>query len=370
MKVILLFLCLLLIFSLNAQVPDVLGDPNWELVPNVSDEFNDTLINDTKWNWRPPWGTFHGQPLLSEACLTTEADNRRIQDGILILSATDDSSDCFKWDGTEYDKPYTVGAMYSKNTVKYGYFEIKIKIPQFNTDSTTQGFGPNFWMWPLSPYSTSEIGDVLWSEIDFFEIDGFSNRFTCNVHYQELLGLGGMPEDTLKWHLREPDEFGFFPNDRPEMDFSTWHIFSCAWDPDSITFYVDGEKIVTTENYPSQLKPMNILIDINTPAINFGRAELSETAELPYNYEIDYIRVYQKKMDCDNSINDCSFLFAGYDQAYKKNITIGDGGCGNIQPADTELFLRAIEEVTIYGEFGVPLGAELTIETNVTCYDN
>ncbi len=69
-------------------------------------------------------------------------------------------------------------------------------------------------------------------------------------------------------------------------------------------------------------------------------------------------------------VNDCSFWFAGYDQAYKKNIIIGAGGCGNIQPADTELFLRAIEEVTIYGEFGVPLGAELTIETNVTCYDN
>ena len=54
----------------------------------------------------------------------------------------------------------------------------------------------------------------------------------------------------------------------------------------------------------------------------------------------------------------------------KKSITFEHGGCGNIQPADTELFLRAIEEVTIFGEFGVPLGAELTIETNVTCYYN
>ncbi|WP_070137294.1 hypothetical protein [Crocinitomix algicola] len=74
-------------------------------------------------------------------------------------------------------------------------------------------------------------------------------------------------------------------------------------------------------------------------------------------------------MDCNTVINDCSFYFGGHDNAVKKKITIGNGGCGNVQPTGTTTALRAVDDVTIYGNFEVPLGAELIIDGRVTCYD-
>ena len=51
----------------------------------------------------------------------------------------------------------------------------------------------------------------------------------------------------------------------------------------------------------------------------------------------------------------------------KKSMSIGAGGCGNIQPFGSSIFLRATEFITIYGNFEVPLGAELYIDAN-NCY--
>ena len=81
------------------------------------------------------------------------------------------------------------------------------------------------------------------------------------------------------------------------------------------------------------------------------------------------MRVYQFEMGCTNDLNVCSFWFGGYDNGLKKSITIGDGGCGNVQPISSHLFLRATDFVELNGNFEVPLGSELTIETGNTCYD-
>ncbi|WP_175437458.1 hypothetical protein [Crocinitomix algicola] len=55
-------------------------------------------------------------------------------------------------------------------------------------------------------------------------------------------------------------------------------------------------------------------------------------------------------------INDFSFSFVGHYNAVKKKFTIGNGGCGNVQPTGTTIALRAVEDVTIFGNFEVPLG--------------
>ncbi|WP_175437459.1 hypothetical protein [Crocinitomix algicola] len=54
---------------------------------------------------------------------------------------------------------------------------------------------------------------------------------------------------------------------------------------------------------------------------------------------------------------------------YFKKITIGSGGCGNVQPTGTTIGLGAVENITIIGNFEVPLGADLPIDGGVTCYD-
>ncbi|WP_175437457.1 hypothetical protein [Crocinitomix algicola] len=53
----------------------------------------------------------------------------------------------------------------------------------------------------------------------------------------------------------------------------------------------------------------------------------------------------------------------------KKKITIGSGGCGNVQPTGTTTALRAVDDVTIYRNFEVPLRVELIIDGGVACCD-
>lgn len=356
--------------------PEPAVDPSWELVPHLSDEFNGSAIDEGKWDWRPPWGSYHGHPENTEACLTTDLNNRKVEGGRLLLSATNTTSTCSKWDGTLYTKPYTVGGLFSDSTIKYGYFEIKMRIPD-NTGSppVTDGFGPNFWMWPLQPYPKDEIGDVLWSEIDVYEFRAKDNLFTCNMHYKELLGLSGSTEDTLQWNIRGDEswhpevEGSSSPDDTIEFGGGTWHTFSCVWGPNRVSFFRDGIHVRSTDKYCSKLIPMNLVVDINTPAVNFKQTTIPSTSTFPYTYEIDYIRVYKLGMTCDEVVEDCSFWFGGYDNKVKKRIVIGNGGCGNVQPSGTNLFLRATDEVEIHGTFEVPLGAELVIETGDICYE-
>lgn len=357
---------------LNSQTelkPDPGTDLGWSLVPGLSDEFNDSILDDSKWDWRPGWGDFHGVPSTTLACLSPDSPNIELTGGRLILRTTDDSSNCERWDGTEYNFPYTTGALYSKNTIKYGYFEIRIRIPHNSGDpAITEGFGANFWTWPLTPYPTDSIGDVLWSEIDFFEIDAGENRYTCNAHYLELLGLDGTAEDTLVYHMRSLEDTyaGDF-----NLDFSSgqWIVLSGLWSPDQISFWIGDNHRATSGAYTQKYLPQNLIINTNVPAINHGYEDVPETSVFPYEYEIDYVRVYQLEMDCTNDLDVCSFWFGGYDNGLKKSITIGDGGCSNVQPIGTNLYFRATEHVELSGNFEVPLGSELTIETGNTCYD-
>ena len=79
-------------------------------------------------------------------------------------------------------------------------------------------------------------------------------------------------------------------------------------------------------------------------------------------------RITPAKMHCNETIDDCSFWFGGHTSNVYESITIGDGGCGNVQPAGTKLFLRATDDVILHGNFKVPLGSELIIETGNICY--
>jgi len=53
----------------------------------------------------------------------------------------------------------------SKETFKYGYFEIRCKLPKPVSPKTNKGKGPNFWLWASN-------SRVTWSEIDIFEFNG------------------------------------------------------------------------------------------------------------------------------------------------------------------------------------------------------
>src|SRR5688500_5875716 len=79
---------------LSQDLPGVLMEPGWVLVPSLSDEFNDSTIDARKWSWAPPWGTYQGKAESSHACLSQSPSNRREEGGALKLSVTDQWAEC------------------------------------------------------------------------------------------------------------------------------------------------------------------------------------------------------------------------------------------------------------------------------------
>ena len=84
---------------------------------------------------------------------------------------------------------YSNQMLYSKHAYKYGYSEIRFRLPYYDDFRKLYGIGPNFWLW----------GDIdkcpkYQNEIDVFEYDGAHtalpfykiNYYSTNIHYQEV----------------------------------------------------------------------------------------------------------------------------------------------------------------------------------------
>lgn len=335
-KTFLLFILSLLFLGGFSQNPS--NDKSWVIDHFGSDEFNGTSIDVTKWDHQPPWSSCDG-----DACLTTDSENRKVENGILKLVVQRETCLCRDWDGKTHNKPFTSGAIFSKSTFRYGYFEIRCKIPELkNSSYTGRGFSPDFWMWPsLDWHSTFPYID--WSEIDIFEIDAETNMHTCNVHYKDN-------SMSSKWIMRTDNNYDF------TVDFNTYHTFGCEWTPWYINFYIDDRLIRSTNTqYSDNLIPMNLYINVGVPASNFGKNFVSNSL-FPYTYEIDYVRVYTLKMDCSTVINQSNVNFSTFN-AVKKSITISNSAV----PSNSKVTLRATDFVQINGEFTVPLGSEFAI---------
>lgn len=319
------------------------NDKNWSI--HFSDDFIGSIVDASKWDYKVPWASCS-----NDACLSMNPENRSITNGILNLTVKKENCQCQFWDGTLYNKSYTMGAIFSKSTFKYGYFEILCKIPQLvGTSYTGKGFGPNFWLWPSAPdaYEPTKT-NVRESEIDFFEFDAETNKHTCNVHYRDISMAENEP-----WVLRQPDSNNNDPYDF-NVDFSTYHKFGCEWSPNYISFYFDDKLVRTTDvEYASKLIPMNIFVDINIPAKNFVK-DFASNSLFPYTYNVDYVKVYKLKMECSTEINQANLDFTNFNYSVKKSITISNSSV----PANSKVTLRATDFILINGEFTVPLGSE------------
>lgn len=328
-----------------SQTP--INDQAWNIF--FADEFSGTTVDPAKWDHQPPWSSCHGQ-----ACLTTSTGNRNVSGGILNLIVKQENCNCTDWNATTHNKNYTSGAIFSRQPFKYGYFEIRCKIPELSGSAYTgKGFGPNFWLWPNHPDSYNNT-PVDYSELDIFEFDAENNTHTCNIHYQE--------ETSPKWTLRNANLSNVDPYDF-QVNFSDFHKFGCEWTPGYINFYYDDKLIRSTSSqFADDLLPMNIWVDVNTPASNFGKDFVSNSL-FPYKYEIDYVRVYNLKEDCATAIDQSNVNFTTFNYAVKKSITLSN----SIIPFNTSVTLRANEYIQLKGEFVVPLGSELILAPTSCC---
>lgn len=66
------------------------------------------------------------------------------------------------------------------------------------------------------------------------------------------------------------------------------------------------DSVRENQRYIDRLNPMNIIIGTGVGATdNMGDSIRSNTL-FPYDFKVDYVRVYQRKMDCDdNFVSTC-----------------------------------------------------------------
>lgn len=307
------------------------------------DEFDGDELDETIWTREvrePGWTNQELQEY------TTSTDNVFVRDGKLILKAIKTEKD-----GADY---YTSGKVNSQNKkdFMYGKVVVSAKVPE------GQGLWPAIWMMPQDEQFYGQWPKC--GEIDIMEVLGSSaDTAYGTVHYGEP-------------HAEQQGtvvlENGSYAD--------SFHEFSVEWEPGEMRFYIDGEHYHTVNDWFSAVngedeKPypapfnqpffvqMNLAVGGTWPGnpdetTNFDKAE----------FEIDYVRVYQKpeydtnvkkpETNYREALEDGNFIYNG-DFSEKEDLTddinwkflLFEGGEGAAEIRDNMMVITSEAEGTV-----------------------
>lgn len=173
------------------------------------------------------------------------------------------------------------GTVYSirvntRKSWKYGYFEARLKLPK------GKGTWPAFWMMPQNFGSWPADG-----EIDIMEEVGYDpNTIVSTIHCNAYNHNKGTQKSGTMYIPTAQTEF---------------HVYAVEWTENYITGYADGKPYFTFTNDGKGNKdtwPFNtpFYLKLNLAwGGNWGGAQGVDESVLPATYEIDYVRVFQKK---------------------------------------------------------------------------
>lgn len=238
------------------------------------DEFNGTAMDETIWSYDPHEPGWTNNELQE---YTTSTDNVIVRDGKMILKA-------IKTEGSNHQPYYTSGKVKTQNKKDFMYGKVvaSAKVPE------GQGLWPAIWMMP-----TDEGYYGQWpkcGEIDIMEVLGSDTTLAYQtLHYGEP---HGEQQGTLQLDSGSYSE--------------SFHEYSLEWEPGEMRWYIDGNLTLTANDwftavdgedekpYPAPFDQtffvqMNLAVGGSWPGNPDDTTDF-EKAE----FEIDYVRVYQK----------------------------------------------------------------------------
>ncbi|MBB4034358.1 beta-glucanase (GH16 family) [Dysgonomonas hofstadii] len=192
----------------------------------------------------------------------------KIQNGSLIITA-------YKLAIPYQGSDIISARMNTKKSWKYGYFEMRAKVP------AGKGTWAAFWMlpenfqhWPLD------------GEIDIMEYVGYKPGITHATIHTKAYNHAIKTEKSAEHHIKDIE--------------NEFHTYSVEWTEDYIKGYVDGIHYFTFQNdkkgdmetWPFD-KPFYLKLNLAIGG-DWGGREGVDPAIFPALYEIDYVRVYQK----------------------------------------------------------------------------
>lgn len=264
--------------SRKAVVTQTLADDGYRLV--WGDEFNNKGRPDTA-----NWGYEHGF-VRNEELQWYQPENALCKNGLLIIEArkeekpnpryTEGSKD---WRKKRKNIEYTSSCLITRNKQQwlYGRFEMRAKIV------ISKGMWPAWWTLGVSKGWPGN------GEIDIMEY--YRGMMLANI---ACLGKDKKPE----WYSNT------FKTD--SLGGTTWasqfHIWRMDWTEDFIALYCDDQLLNKTNldqlvnkdgsNFNPFKQPHYMLLNLAMGGMNGG--DISGTA-FPQKFEVDYVRVYQKK---------------------------------------------------------------------------
>lgn len=211
---------------------------NWELVKNMSDEFDSKKIDETKWQ-------ISGQGWIGRAPGLFLAENIKIKNGCLQITTTMLPKPIIK-----NNQKFTHGGGYvgSINAMKYGYYECKMKANKTFMSST-------FWL--INERKEEEGCNKRTTELDIQECVGeitndaewmkyFDQAMNSNTHSRNIPENCNFIKGTAKARA-----------DIKGKVYDNFHIYGVWWkSKDEILFFLDGK-------FQSKVKPVaNFDIDM------------------------------------------------------------------------------------------------------------
>jgi beta-glucanase (GH16 family) len=238
-----------------------LSDPfnkgNWTVDPSMSDEFNGTQLDSSRWRtnivgWpgRPPALFVDHNVAVTSGALQITMQKEAVDEQFAKLGYHD----------------YTTGAVQSTRSVLYGYFEIRAKAMKSAGSS-------GFWF--------SDKDQNNWNEMDVAEMGGRPpanpRRVFMSVHVFEEHGVKVTQNDTSSAMLRSNVADSF-------------HVYGMHWSPTWVDFYIDGRLHRHLRN-TGWHTPATMILDAETQVDWWG---MPLDRDLPSVFTIDYVRAWKQ----------------------------------------------------------------------------
>jgi beta-glucanase (GH16 family) len=234
------------------------------------DEFNSlSLYNGTNGTWQPaydwsPNGFNAGSSwLVNPAVMPADANIYSVSNGTLSMAIKPLPADVSS--ASVGGDQFLSGQLETKPSFsqEYGYFEINAQLP-----SGGAGISSAFWLLPESG---------AWPpEIDVFEED--TSQGTNAVETGVFSNQTGSTQQIYNWNYNLPDLS------------AAAHTFAVDWEPNTITWYIDGQQVFQTATPADMHQPMYMLIDDLTSAP--GSWNGSPVAGLNTSMKVNWVHDY------------------------------------------------------------------------------
>lgn len=241
-----------------------------QVKPVWADEFDkDGLPDPAKWTYDTGghgWGNRELQYYTAD-----RAENAVVKGGMLRITARKEEHE---------GKAYTSARMVSRAGWKYGYIEIRAKLPK------GRGTWPALWMLPVSRWEKCGPRWPLCGEIDIMEHVGYDEGVVHGtVHTQAYNHVAGTQKGKQVGVTDATSEF---------------HVYALDWKADGIEILVDGKPYFSFANegkgkevWPFD-EPFRLLMNIAVGG-NWGGSKGVDEAVYPQEMAIDYVRVYERR---------------------------------------------------------------------------